>query len=71
MKLREYHAALERLSLKPCAIETSKALGLSIRQLHRIAHGHSKVPQPIAQLLKVLSSDGRQRFEPVAKIQRR
>jgi hypothetical protein len=52
MTLDEYHEALIRLKLSPCSIKTAKALGLSVRQLQRIAAGETPVSETIALLLR-------------------
>ena len=49
----EYLTLIYRLGLKPCAQNTSKYLGLSVRQLKRINQKQSPVPKPVAILLRL------------------
>ena len=54
MTVQEYHEHLARLNLTPCSKATAATLGISVRQLWRISHEQSKVPEPIAILLRLL-----------------
>jgi len=51
MTRSEYLAALSALQLKPAATSTAAALGLSVRQLQRIAAGKAPVPKTLELLL--------------------
>lgn len=47
----QYRKALSRLRLRPHSREAAKALGMSRRQLTRVAAGDQQVPQPVYLLL--------------------
>lgn len=58
MTVEQYLKALRRLRLTPAGKPTAQALGLSIRQLMRISSGESKVPEPVAILLRMYLRHG-------------
>ena len=49
----QYLDALRKLGLRPHDKSTARALGLSLRQCQRIAAGESRVPGPVAKLLRL------------------
>lgn len=53
MTLDQYHAALDRLNLKPAAKATAFQLGISVRHAQRIAAGHP-VPATVARVLELM-----------------
>lgn len=54
MTNRQYLNALHKLDLTPASQATAETLGLSLRQCQRIAAGESKVPEPVAKLLRLM-----------------
>jgi hypothetical protein len=58
MTCKQYHEALRRLNLRPYGQETQAVLGLSRRQLARLAAGDQDVPKPIAMLLNMYLAHG-------------
>jgi hypothetical protein len=52
MTTNQYLQALRRLKLLPHGNETAKVLGLSHRQVQRLAAG-SPIPGPVAKLLQM------------------
>lgn len=61
MTNKQYLIALGRLGLTPMAQETAQTLGLSLRQLARIASGECPVPEVLARLLECLGSSSKRR----------
>lgn len=53
MTTLQYLAALKRLSLTPAGKATAEALGVSLRQCIRYAHG-APIAEPVAKLLRLL-----------------
>lgn len=54
MTQRQYLNALKELGLTPASKDTALAIGLTVRQLQRIAGGESKVPGPVMRLLRIM-----------------
>lgn len=54
MTQRQYLKALATLGLTPAGQLTAKTIGLTIRQLQRIAAGENAVPGPVARLLELM-----------------
>jgi hypothetical protein len=52
MTRTEYRAALKTLGMS--RLGAGKVLGLSKRQAQRVAAGHSKVPKPVAKLVRLM-----------------
>lgn len=65
MSRYEYLVALEQLGLTPASKETARALGLSVRQIQKIAAGTAKVPGPVRLLLAMYLRHGRQAVRAV------
>lgn len=57
MANNQYLAALKRLGLTPASKATAEALGLSVRQVQRIAAGQA-VPETVAKLLRMYLDHG-------------
>jgi hypothetical protein len=51
MTTKKYLSAIHKLGLTPSGSATAEALGLSLRQIQRIAAGTAPVPEPVALLL--------------------
>jgi len=58
MTTEQYLKALKKLRLKPTSKDASAALGLSIRQLIRIANHQAPVPKILQILLKMYQRHG-------------
>jgi len=58
MTTEQYLAALAALNLKPASKETARVLGLSVRQIQKIAAGQARVPGPVALLLAIYLQRG-------------
>lgn len=58
MTTKQYLAALKELGLTPSGKGTAAALGLSLRQVQRIAAGQAAVPGPVAKLLDLYRKHG-------------
>jgi hypothetical protein len=52
MSRTEYRNALKTLGMS--RLGAGKILGLSKRQAQRVAAGHSKVPKPVAKLVRLM-----------------
>lgn len=57
MTTKQYLAALKKLGLTPAGRGTAEALGLSLRQVQRIAAGQA-VPETVALLLRMYLKHG-------------
>lgn len=53
MTTKQYLAALKKLGLTVASKDTAAALGLSVRQVQRMAAG-GPIPEPIAIILRLL-----------------
>jgi hypothetical protein len=51
--MRLQYLDARKIGLRPHAKSTARALGLSLRQCQRIAAGESRVPGPVAKLLRL------------------
>jgi len=58
MTTEQYLRALKRLGLSPAGKRTAELLGLSIRQLIRIANHQAPVPKFVQILLKMYQRHG-------------
>lgn len=58
MTTQDYLAALAACNLSPASRETARALGLSVRQIQKIAAGRAKVPGPVVMLLAMYRYHG-------------
>lgn len=54
MTRRQYLIALGELGLTPAGKQTAETIGLTLRQAQRIAAGASRVPGPVARLLRLM-----------------
>jgi hypothetical protein len=58
MTTKQYLAALKSLGLTPSGKRTADVLGLSLRQVQRIAAGDSEVPGSVAKLIAAYQRHG-------------
>ena len=54
MTRTSYLAALRRLGLKPHSKKTAALLGVSLRSIQYYASGGQPIPEPVAQLLRLM-----------------
>ena len=58
MTHKQYLAALRKLDLAPHGNRTAKVLGLSLRQVQRLAADEAPIPEPVALLLGMYQKHG-------------
>jgi uncharacterized protein (DUF111 family) len=58
MSARQFQATLKKLGLTVASQQTSRLLGVGVRQCMRLAHGDNPVPLPVELLLKMYLKHG-------------